>query len=599
MKKYILVLLFLVLTLLIPFIHAGTDIPTQRLNFDAIKTKYIDVDINITIPVILNNYNEDNSFTFVTPIFSSQRSQIVTKEVYYIDNQGNKVPAVIEKDELGNENASFTVDPIKQNRYDFIISAKIVSENKTILPKIKYDLNKPITDFNEFLEPTKNIQSNRSEIISLANSIKTSNDAITEITTITNWVHQNITYDLSYADVIVDAVNVQEKRAGVCDEYANLTAALLRARGIPTRYVSGYANSTLSWEAHAWLEAYVPGYDWISVDPTYGEIGMVDSSHLIISKAKDPDDIKDRITTMSTVNLEFLEKEKSFDIKSQKSYADYGYSNVLNVVLDSPEKMRSNSAFTIKAKITNTTANPISTLTILRTNESFTQIYPKYSEEIIYLDPFETKEFIYHFILPELDQSMYYNYILATQYKDVENNVSVYLFEGLYQEAFLVLDPVFYFKDNKLAVDFNVINHTNKSKTLKIDFNYCGNLSTESKIIQKQTTTSYEKSFDKIDSCKLNIVISGDYDYSKSIMVYPTQEIEVIEPTPNPDNNSSTSIDVNEPGNIWTDFNNMKIKEQNNDGRLIGYILIGLFVLAMILFLVYKPKKQVGNLTHI
>ncbi len=594
MNKLILASLLLVLVLLIPYVNGG-DIPTQRLNFDAIKTKYINVDINLTIPVILKSYNEKDSFTFITPVFSNQRSQIVNKEVYYVDNLGNKIPALIETDELGNETASFVIDPINQDRYDFRIEGIIYSENKTILPKTKYDLNNLIIDNNIYLEPTRNIQSNSSEIISLANSIKTGNDAITEIITITNWVHQNIVYDLAYADVIVDAVNVQEQRAGVCDEYANLTAALLRARGIPTRYVSGYANSTLSWEAHAWLEAYVPGYDWISIDPTYGEIGMVDSSHIIVSKAQDPDDIKDRITTMNTVNLEFLEKEKSFDIISQKSYADYGYSNVLNIVLESPEKMRINSAFTIKAKITNTTANPISTLLILRTNESFKQIYPKFSEEIIYLDPFQNTELIYHFILPDLSQPMSYNYILATQYKDIENDVNIFINEGLYQEAFLVIDPIFYFKENQLMVDFNIINHTDKSKTLNIDYNYCGFLSNESKVITKNTIAVYTKSFNKEDYCKLDLLISGDYDYSKSIFIYPTKEIKVIEPV----QDSNLGIDNNSSQDIWVDVNTLVVNTDNKDGKNTGYVLGALFIIGIIIYIIYKPKKKVNNLVQV
>ena len=56
MNKLILASLLLVLVLLIPDVSGG-DIPTQRLNFDAIKTKYINVDINLIIPVILKSYN--------------------------------------------------------------------------------------------------------------------------------------------------------------------------------------------------------------------------------------------------------------------------------------------------------------------------------------------------------------------------------------------------------------------------------------------------------------------------------------------------------------------------------------------------------------
>jgi len=585
--------------LLLLILFSTTVFAEQKLNFDAIKTKMIDVDVNLTIPIIITDYQENNSFTFTTPVFSSQRSQIVSRDVYYIDSHGTKIPATIEVDESGNDIATFEIEKIDSYKYSFHINTNIKAENKIILSKAKYDLTNPIIDNNEYLEPTRNIQSNRSEIISLANAIKTSNDAITEIVEITNWVHQNIVYDTNYSNSIEDAITVLSTRKGVCDEFANLTAALLRARGIPTRYVSGYANSTLSWDAHAWVEAYVPGYDWVPVDSTYGEVGQVDASHIVVSKSKDPEDIKDRLTTMSTVNIEFQEKIKSFNINTQKSFADYGYSGVLNINLSSPENMRINSAFTIKASIKNTNANPIVTLMILRTHDSFTQVYPKYSEKIVYLDPFQDKELVYHFILPNLNGPMYFNFILANQFKDVTGNVNVFVTDGLYQDAFFVLPPVFYFKDNKLYLSMDIINHTDTVKNLNFDFNYCGVISSESKnipIMQSNEPQYYTKTFNMIDSCALDFVISGDYDYSKNIVVYPTQEIKVIEESIDVNSSSITdnSIDSN---NIWKDINTMKVFEKSTSRGYTGYLLIALFIILIVLFFLIKPKKKVRNLT--
>jgi len=593
---------FIILFLLIVF--STSLFAEQQLNFDAIKSKMIDVDVNLTIPVNIISYKENNSFTFITPVFPNLVSQTVTTDVYYIDSNGNKIQATIDKDEFGNNIATFYVNPITQSRYNFNINAHIISQNKLILPNKKYDLNNPITDYNEFLVPTKNIQSNRSEIITLANSIKTGNDAITEILGITNWVHQNITYDTKYADTVEDSVTVLSNRSGVCDEFANLTAALLRARGIPTRYISGYANSTLSWEAHAWVEAYVPGYGWISIDPTYGEVGQVDASHIIGSIAKDPDDIKDKLTTINTVNIEFLDKEKAFNINSQKSYADYGYSSVLNINLTSPSTMKENSAFTIKANIKNTNANPIITLIILRTHDSFTQIYPKYSEQIIYLDPFQDKELIYNFILPSLEDPMSFSYMLANQYKDVSGKVDIYLNDGLYQEVFLVNPPSIYFKDNKLDLSIDITNHTSKQKEIKLDYNYCGVLSSESKIIPKLSNDfiTYTKEFDKQDNCRLDFVISGDYTYSKSIYIYPTQEIKVIDNQVNnleETINTDKNIDENKTSDIWKDINNQKIVGKTNNKSYVGYILFSIFILIILLIIFIKPKRKIGNLTHV
>ena len=72
-----------------------------------------------------------------------------------------------------------------------------------------------------------------------------------------------------------------ERRLGFCGHYASAYAALMRAAGLPSRVVSGYRGG--SWvvpfngeayldlrqsDAHAWVEVWLPGQGWRSVDPT-------------------------------------------------------------------------------------------------------------------------------------------------------------------------------------------------------------------------------------------------------------------------------------------------------------------------------------------
>ena len=62
-------------------------------------------------------------------------------------------------------------------------------------------------------------------------------------------------------------------RSGVCQDFAHIFLVILRLMGIPARYVSGYVcpnQDGMRGEGatHAWVEAYIPFYGWLGLDPT-------------------------------------------------------------------------------------------------------------------------------------------------------------------------------------------------------------------------------------------------------------------------------------------------------------------------------------------
>ncbi|HYN76129.1 MAG TPA: transglutaminaseTgpA domain-containing protein [Candidatus Limnocylindria bacterium] len=68
-------------------------------------------------------------------------------------------------------------------------------------------------------------------------------------------------------------------RLGFCEHFASAEAVLLRAGGVPARVVTGFTATpgvAGGWrplrakDAHAWVEAWVPGRGWVSSDPTAG-----------------------------------------------------------------------------------------------------------------------------------------------------------------------------------------------------------------------------------------------------------------------------------------------------------------------------------------
>lgn len=67
-------------------------------------------------------------------------------------------------------------------------------------------------------------------------------------------------------------------KRGYCDYYASAMIVMLRAQGVPTRLVSGYATGQYNADkgvyevrqnvAHTWVEVYFPGYGWQRFEPT-------------------------------------------------------------------------------------------------------------------------------------------------------------------------------------------------------------------------------------------------------------------------------------------------------------------------------------------
>jgi transglutaminase-like putative cysteine protease len=86
-------------------------------------------------------------------------------------------------------------------------------------------------------------------------------------------IYRTFAYDTAATTVRSTLAEPLERRAGVCQDFAHLMIAALRAVGIPARYASGYIfrgqSHVLGAEAsHAWCEAYLPPYGWVGFDPT-------------------------------------------------------------------------------------------------------------------------------------------------------------------------------------------------------------------------------------------------------------------------------------------------------------------------------------------
>ena len=112
---------------------------------------------------------------------------------------------------------------------------------------------------------------------------------------IADWVRANVEYVPGSTGVRTSAQEAWSLRKGVCQDIAHLTLGMLRAVGIPARYVSGYlypradgaVGDTVAGQSHAWVEWWCG--DWTGFDPTNGvAVGM---RHVIVARGRDYADV--------------------------------------------------------------------------------------------------------------------------------------------------------------------------------------------------------------------------------------------------------------------------------------------------------------------
>ena len=88
-----------------------------------------------------------------------------------------------------------------------------------------------------------------------------------------DYIYQHFKYIKGITTIETTVDEILHHRSGVCQDFAHVLLQLLRTIGIPARYVSGYIcpnKNGMRGEGatHAWVEAFVPHYGWMGIDPT-------------------------------------------------------------------------------------------------------------------------------------------------------------------------------------------------------------------------------------------------------------------------------------------------------------------------------------------
>jgi transglutaminase-like putative cysteine protease len=112
-----------------------------------------------------------------------------------------------------------------------------------------------------------------------------------------NKLHAEFRYAPGETTIATPLTEVLKNRRGVCQDFAHLMIACLRARGLAARYVSGYirqipasSDALVGWGAsHAWVAVFTPPFGWMELDPTNDL--FVGTDHVSVAWGRDFGDV--------------------------------------------------------------------------------------------------------------------------------------------------------------------------------------------------------------------------------------------------------------------------------------------------------------------
>jgi transglutaminase-like putative cysteine protease len=111
-------------------------------------------------------------------------------------------------------------------------------------------------------------------------------------------IYKDFTYDPTFTTIATPLSEVLCFRRGVCQDFAHLAIACLRAYGMAARYISGYVETLPepgkprlvgADASHAWFSVYIPGTGWLDFDPTNNTVPL--DQHITLAWGRDYADV--------------------------------------------------------------------------------------------------------------------------------------------------------------------------------------------------------------------------------------------------------------------------------------------------------------------
>jgi transglutaminase-like putative cysteine protease len=148
--------------------------------------------------------------------------------------------------------------------------------------------------FGEFLVPTP-LTAMDAVVVRAAREVAGDAEPREAGRAVCRFVCDHMEYLSGSTNVKTNAMQAWRSGRGVCQDISHVTVGLLRALGLPARYVSGYLHPTpdagigqpVTGESHAWVEWWDGG--WTSFDPTNAV--EVATRHVTLGRGRDYGDV--------------------------------------------------------------------------------------------------------------------------------------------------------------------------------------------------------------------------------------------------------------------------------------------------------------------
>lgn len=111
-----------------------------------------------------------------------------------------------------------------------------------------------------------------------------------------------------------DLPTILKRKKGTCSEYTNLFISLMRSKGIPCRFITGYVSYPPQNIAgsHAWAECYIKNYGWLSVNPQRGQLAYPILIKLFAGKDYKDCNIK-LLENITPLSIEIIDNKYQFN----------------------------------------------------------------------------------------------------------------------------------------------------------------------------------------------------------------------------------------------------------------------------------------------